>query len=206
VPSLVCAQLHAELYQKRYHDLAQFTRDREVVAGGVGAAKGIDVFARWPAWRGLQGRTSYSYIHARRTDPDTRTTATSPFDITHVWTSVIEYTISAGFQISLADRYATGKPYTPVLSARFDSASHAWEPTYGAPCSERLPAFHRVDVSLSRLVPLPSERLLVLFVSMNNIFDRKNIYEYTYNADYSQRIASRSQFQRSVYFGASLNF
>jgi hypothetical protein len=93
-----------------------------------------------------------------------------------------------------------------VLSAHFDSILHAWQPSHGKPNSARLPAFHRVDVSFSRLVPLSAERLLVLFVSMNNIFDRKNIYEYTYNEDYTKRIPSRSQFQRSVYFGASLNF
>jgi hypothetical protein len=200
------ALLRVELFQKRYHDLAQFTRDRAVVAGGVGRTRGLDLFLRWPSWHGLQGRTSYSYIHARRTDPDTNTLEVSPFDITHVWTSVLEYTIAQSFQISIADRHATGKPYTPVLSARFDSIRHAWEPAYGKPNSQRLPAFHRVDVSLSRLVPLPGERLLVLFVSMNNIFDRKNIYEYTYNEDYSKRIPSRSQFLRSVYFGASVNF
>jgi hypothetical protein len=30
------------------------------------------------------------------------------------------------------------------------------------------------------------------------------VYQYTYNADYTQRIPIRSLFKRSVYFGASL--
>jgi hypothetical protein len=68
-----------------------------VIAGG-GSARGIDLFLRWPAWHGLQGRTSYSYIHARRTDPNTNTLEVSPFDITHVWTSVLDYTIARAFR------------------------------------------------------------------------------------------------------------
>jgi hypothetical protein len=36
------------------------------------------------------------------------------------------------------------------------------------------------------------------------VFNRTNLYEYTYAADYSRRIPVRSLFNRSLYFGASL--
>jgi hypothetical protein len=58
---------------------------------------------------------------------------------------------------------------------------------------------------LSRLVPLPHQRLLVLFAAANNLFDRKNVHDYRYDATYSTRTAVRSQFKRSIYFGASID-
>jgi vitamin B12 transporter len=198
--------LRLEAYDKQYDDLAEFDRERRVRAGGTGHSRGVDVFIRWPARRGVSGRTSYSFVHARRTDPNSGTVARSPFDITHVVTSVIDWSVSPQFNVSIANRYATGRPFTPVASAQPDTSGQVWVPSYAAPLSERLPSFQRIDASLSRLVPLPRERLLVLFAAVNNIFDRKNVHDYRYNADYSERIPVRSQFKRSIYVGASITW
>ncbi|MGH7470081.1 MAG: TonB-dependent receptor domain-containing protein, partial [Longimicrobiales bacterium] len=195
-----------EAFGKTYRDLAQETRENQVISGGTGRSRGLDVFVRWPAFAGISGRMSYSYIHARRTDPNTLILARSPFDITHVMTSVLERRFGPAWAVSLALRAATGRPFTPITSARFDSARAVWEPAYGAPNSERLPSFQRVDVSMSRLIPLPGQRLLVVFVAANNLFDRINVHDYRYDATYQARTPVRSQFKRSIYFGASVTF
>jgi hypothetical protein len=62
----------------------------------------------------------------------------------------------------------------------------------------------RVDIALSRVTRLTPNNQLVYFVSLDNVFDRENIYQYTYNANYTRRIPVRSLFNRSVYFGGSL--
>jgi hypothetical protein len=195
-----------EAYDKRYNDLAEFDRDRRVHAGGTGYSRGLDFFVRWPAWRGMSGRTSYSLVRARRTDPNTGALARSPFDITNVVTSVVDWRLGEQLHASIASRYATGRPFTPIVSAQLDPSGDVWVPAYGPPMSERLPSFQRVDVSLSRLIPLPAQRMLVLFAAANNILDRKNIHDYRYNADYSERTPVRSQFERSVYFGATFTW
>jgi hypothetical protein len=41
---------------------------------------------------------------------------------------------------------------------------------------------------------------------VSNVLDRTNVYQYTYNADYTRRIPVRSLFNRSFYFGGSLTF
>ena len=197
--------LRLEAYHKSYDNLSELTRERMVATGGVGSSRGLDVFARWPALLGVTGRTSYSFIRARRTDPNTGSETRSPFDITHVVTSVIERSFGP-WNVSLAQRSATGKPFTPVTSAHYDSANAVWVPVYATANSERLPSFRRLDLSLSRLVPMPHRRLLVLFVAANNLLDRKNVHDYRYNASYSQREPVRSQFKRSVYFGASFTY
>jgi vitamin B12 transporter len=198
------ALFRVEAYQKRYYDLVAFTRDREVAGDGTGSSDGFDVFARWPAaWLGIGGRASYSYIDAKRTDPNTGSLARSPYDITHVLTAVLERSLLQLWQISVSYRYATGRPFTPVETATLDTMRHVWIPIYATPNSERMPAFSRVDVSTSYLIAMPKQRLLVLFVATNNIFDRTNVYDYRYNEDYTDRVPTRSQFKRSVYFGAS---
>jgi hypothetical protein len=198
------ALLRAEAYDKRYKSLAQLRRDRSVDTDGTGTSRGLDIFARMPDVHGFGGRISYSLLRAERTDPDTRLPATSPFDITHVLTAVIDATFAQFYSISSALRYSTGRPFSPVLSATFDAGNNVWEPEYGAPFSERVPDFYRVDLSFSRLVPLPHSRMIVLFAAVNNILDRKNINAYQYSPDYSERTPVRSQFNRSVYFGATV--
>ena len=160
----------------------------------------------WPAVLGVSGRTSYSFLRARRTDPDVGVVARSPFDITHTLSTVLQRSFAQGMQASIAFRSATGRPVTPIIDAHYDAQRQLWRPLYGTPFSERLPVFRRVDVSVSRLIPLPHERLLIAFVAANNILDRRNTYAYRYSDDYSERATVRSQFRRSIYFGATLNF
>ena len=81
--------------------------------------------------------------------------------------------------------------------ARVDAAA-------AAPQSERLPPEKKFDVAISRVTRISGNNQLVYFFSLDNAFDRTNLYEYTYSADYSRRIPVRSLFNRSLYVGASL--
>ena len=62
----------------------------------------------------------------------------------------------------------------------------------------------KFDVAISRVTRISGNNQLVYFFSLDNVFDRTNLYEYTYTSDYSRRIPVRSLFTRSLYFGASL--
>jgi len=195
-----------EAYAKTYQDLAQRRRDRDPVGGGTGASQGVDAFVRVNALPGFDLRASYSYIHARRTDPDAGVEARSPFDITHVVSVILERTFANRWRVSGSYRYATGRPFTPVLGAAFDSTQRVFVPAYGDPWSERLPAFRRFDLSGSYLHRLWPGNLTVLFVGLTNAFDTENVFGYRYSEDYATRTPERSQFKRAVYFGASLTF
>lgn len=198
--------LRIEAYLKRYRDLARQDRDGATVTGGRGVSRGVDVFLSWPEWHGWSGRVSWSWLHATRTDPNTRTLARSPFDVTHTWALVVDRRHGEAWQFGASALYATGRPFTPVAAASPAVRRDVWVPEYGAPYSERLPAFHRVDLAGSRLIPLGGDRLLVLFVAVHNALDRVNAYDIAYSADYAERRFVRSQFKRSVYFGATLDF
>jgi hypothetical protein len=198
--------LRVEAYDKRYDDLAQRTRDYDVVAGGTGRARGVDVFAKGRAALGVTGRVSYSYVSSRRTDPDAGIVTRAPFDVTHTVTAVAERSLFGGLRTSIAYRYATGRPFTPVAGATYDSQQRVYVPTYGPPMSERLPTFRRLDFSTSYFRQLTPGLQSVVFVSLMNMLDRTNAQRYTYNADYSRRTIASSLFERSVYFGATITW
>ena len=198
--------LRVEAYDKRYDDLAQRTRDYDVVTGGTGHARGVDVFAKGRAPLGLTGRVSYSYVSSRRTDPDAAVVTRAPFDVTHTATVVAERSLLGGLRAALAYRYATGRPFTPVTGSTYNAEQQVYVPQYGAPMSERLPAFRRLDFSTSYYRQVTPGMQTVVFVSLMNMLDRTNAQQYTYNADYSRRSVVPSLFERSVYFGATITW
>ena len=194
-----------EVYDKQYRDLVGLTRDSHTaVGGGTGVARGADLFVKHRLWPFFSARASYSYVHSWRMDPDTRAQAPAPFDITNSLTVVGDQALPNGWSFSAAWRYATGKPFTPVIGATFDPQMNAYSPQYAAPSSERLPPEEKFDIALSRVTRLSPSMQLVYFLSLDNVFNRTNLYEYTYTPDYSRRIPVRSLFNRSLYFGASL--
>jgi vitamin B12 transporter len=193
-----------EIYDKRYRDLVGLTRDKDLQSGGIGRARGADVFLKHTIWPFASGRASYSYVHSRRTDPNTGVIARAPFDITHSTALIVDQALPKGLSASVAFRYATGKPFTPVSGASFDAQRRVWIPTYGASYSERMPSLQKVDIAMSRVTRISPRNQLVYFVSLDNIFDRHNLYQYTYNTNYTKRIPIRSLFNRSLYFGGSL--
>jgi hypothetical protein len=195
-----------EAYEKRYDDLAQRTRDYDVVGGGTGRARGVDVFLKGRAPLGMTGRVSYSYVSSHRTDPDGGVATRAPFDVTHTLTTVAERTLPGGLRASIAYRYATGRPFTPAAGGTYDAMRQVFVPAYGAPMSERLPSFRRLDFSTIYFRQLTPGLQSVVFVSLMNMLDRTNAQSYRYSPDYSRRHLVPSLFERSVYFGGTITW
>jgi hypothetical protein len=194
-----------EAYHKRYDDLALQTRDFDVVAGGRGTSRGIDIFykGRLPIG-GIDVRSISSYLVARRTDPETGAIVRAPFDVSATHTFIAERGFANGVRLGMSYRTATGKPFTPIVGATYDPARAIYVPTYGAPMSDRFPSLRRFDISASRFMPITANINSVIYVSVSNLFDRANVQSWQYSRDYSERVGLRSIFNRSVYFGASL--
>ena len=130
----------------------------------------------------------------------------APFDVTHTLTTVAERAVVGGLRALVAYRYATGRPFTPVFGSEYDPSHRVFVPEYGAPMSERLPAFRRVDLSASYFRQVTPSLQTVLFASIMNIFDRDNAQSVRYTADYSRREMVPSLFERSVYFGGTITW
>jgi hypothetical protein len=200
--------LRLELFDKRYRDLAVLStepgRERVARGGGVGSARGLDLILKSAGpWR-IERRMTYSLVRAERTDAVTGLLARAPMDVTHALTSVVERAFTGGWRAGLSWRSATGRPYTPVTGGAVDAASGAWAPVWGAPTSERFPTYRRVDLSVSRARPLGERTTAILYLSLNNVLDRRNVQAWRYSADYTERTPVRSIFARAIYVGGTL--
>jgi hypothetical protein len=118
-------------------------------------------------------------------------------------TGVVERDWSSGWHVGVAQRVATGRPFTNVASAAYDSVAHVFVPAYDTPYAARLPTYRRADIALSRATTLSGGRFLVIFGAIQNPFNTVNVYSYTWTHDYRARLPVRSAINRTLFIGAN---
>lgn len=197
-------QFRLEGWSKTYSDLAALTRSYSTVANLSGRAFGSDVFARTPLPLGTTGRLTVSLSESRRDDPNTRQRALASFDVTGSATAIMQKEWKSGWSAGVAFKRATGRPYTDVQSASFDSTTRAFVPTYDAPNAKRLPTFSRTDLTVSRQIRIGVNNFAAVFAGINNLLNQTNVFSYTWSPDYAQRIPVRSTVSRTFFVGANL--
>jgi len=195
--------IRVELYDKRYTGLWQFDRQFQPVGGGRGHARGADAFVRWRPFPSTTTRLTWSGVTSRRTDPNTGAMARALGDLAHSVTWVTETRVRT-WTLGTARRWAAGRPFTDVIGSVPGPDGPA--PVWGAPNAARLPDYGRFDISLSWYRGLGDGRGLVLWGSLSNALDRRNVMRYRWTPDFTSRVPVRAPFNRSVYAGATLQF
>ncbi|MBK6771745.1 MAG: TonB-dependent receptor [Ignavibacteria bacterium] len=69
--------------------------------------------------------------------------------------------------------------------------------------SSRYPAYSRIDMNAQYIFSLFG-KFAVAVLAVNNILNTKNIYEYTYNFNYSERKEIITNNKRTFYVGLGL--
>jgi hypothetical protein len=201
--------LRIEAYQKDYERLPLDDERRGYSSDGYGHARGLDLYVR-RRWRLVDVRASYSFLESRRrwTRHDQRRRFDIPdgtwltdFDVPHSGELVASFTATPRLTIGSALRIATGRPFTPIVDAR--EVDGGYEPVYGTINSERMPRYQRLDLSFSYR-SVRETRSFVYFASVSNLFARRNTFEYSYSADFSERTPVVSATPRTFYAGVSL--
>jgi len=203
--------LRAEAYHKPYRDLVVRTGSSQYANAGSGFAQGIDLFAKYGAFleTRFNGWLSYSLLRSHRTQPRDRGTEVqlengpAPYDLTHQFTAVGKVRVIGQFRVGGTYSHVTGRPFTPVLGTE-RLYSGALLPVDGAVGSERLPAYHRLDLQVSYYWPFTRQQHVILYAAVNNVLDRANAVDVTYSPDYSERRYRTTDFRRSVYVGLTL--
>lgn len=152
-----------------------------------GKAYGLDILLKrdignWVGW------ISYS-LEFSKFEREGKEYPTS-FDRRHSLNIVGGYKLSKGWKASLKFNIGTGLPYTPIV-ARF--ARYFWDPIKGEyrylwwsipgeKNSVRYPAYHRMDISLSKRFSIRWGEFKIS-LSLINLYNHKNIFFYYY--DYS---------------------
>lgn len=193
--------LRIEGYYKDYKDLVLYNENNYTYySGGSGFAKGIDVFLKSKVYNKYSAWISYSYTDSKRRQYDASEQTSANYDITHSITAVGSYNITDYFTVGLTYRISTGKPYTPVTGSVYDSAQSQFIPFYALKNSSRFPNYQRMDVNAQYIFALFG-RFAIAVMAFNNVLNQKNLYDYTYNRDYTKKIEIVSTNRRSIYFG-----
>jgi hypothetical protein len=145
---------------------------------GSGTAKGLEVLLQkkfgdhtgWVSYTG--GRIEYAFPSLEA----------DPFVASHDQTHEIKVadSLRVGEKWTFGGTWivATGRPYTPAVAVEpitLPAGPTVSRITFGAKNSERLPAYHRLDLSLQRNMSfLGSDS--TLGVTASNVYDRKNVW------------------------------
>lgn len=153
---------------------------------GRGRVYGGEVLIKQQLFKGFYGWLSYTLLRSERKDHPNTAWRTFQYDQTHILTLIASYVLPKGFQIGLRFRYVTGNPTTPVIGSYFNANDGTYTPINGAAYSERLPAFHQLDVRLDKTWTFNKWKLL-LYVDIQNLYNYRSAEAWNYSYDYSQR-------------------
>jgi hypothetical protein len=194
-----------EGYHKEYTNLPLEDDLLNYNNNGYGFAQGIDFMIKGDLFGIVDGWISYGFINTKRKWLDFNELSSSTFDITHNFTLIAKYNITPAFQVGVNYKYATGRPFTPVVNANYVPEFDIYEPNYGKDNSARHPTYQRFDIRFTYLTQFFNNYFTVLYVEALNIFDINNIFGYSYNRDYSSRSRVASYFgRRTVVFGLQI--
>ncbi|HUF50910.1 MAG TPA: hypothetical protein VMN60_08765 [Longimicrobiales bacterium] len=197
--------VRVEAYRKQYDGhVADADHALDIAAGDT---RGIDAIVRWQRQERLNGWLTYSFIDAQL-ELLNGERAPARFDITHSLTAVTRLALGAAWEVGSTVRYATGRPYTPVVGVR-EPARQGWPPAplFGAAGSERVPDYFRVDGRITRYQRFGDTALGVFYLEMLDLNGRANVMAYQYDETYSVKTPVESFFaRRTLVLGAELSF
>lgn len=162
---------------------------------------GLEFYTRYRIRSNVRAQVSLTCLDAQQTSKGK--TTPSQYDISYFLRGNIEYTIQGTWIINSVFLFRQGSFYQPVTNASFDGTLNVYNPTYGD--SERLPAYHLIDISISKIFLIQKRYSTIAFAGLGNIINFKNVRGYAYNFDYSEKEDELFS-QRTIYFGMIFNF
>ncbi|MDX9720535.1 MAG: TonB-dependent receptor, partial [Myxococcota bacterium] len=117
---------------------------------GEGRVYGAELLLRHELANNFFGWIAYTVSRAERNDQPGEEMELFEFDQTHILTALASYKLPAQWQIGLRFRYVTGRPFTPQEGAVFDADADAYQPLFGVPGSQRVEAFHQLDLRVDK--------------------------------------------------------
>jgi hypothetical protein len=172
-----------EAYQKKFSDFVVADPTVNYVNGGSGKSHGAELLLKKDSGQGrLSGWFALSLSKARRQNDITGRDFPFDFDQPVIAHLVAQYRLSERWMFGAKWSYHTGSPDTPITGSYTDTDGRV-RPVYGELNSDRLPAYHRLDLRADwKLSPRYS-----FYGEVINAYARKNLSGYSYSADYSTR-------------------
>jgi outer membrane receptor protein involved in Fe transport len=168
------------------------TANNAYVNRGTGQTVGAELLV---TWRGADHFAWLAYTLSRsvRRDAPDQPQRLFDFDQTHnlILVGSRRFGKDRRWQVGGRFQLTTGKPYTPVVNAVFNSDLDNYRPNYGAINSLRSDVQHQLDVRVDRVWSFSKWRLKG-FLDIQNVYLHPAAYAYQYSYDYSQRQALKT--------------
>jgi outer membrane cobalamin receptor len=162
--------------------VAEVEDDRVGFDPETGRAQGIELFVQQ---RGARSNWSASYALARAYEVVEHDELDRPLDQRHTFYIDYAYAPSPAWRLSWSWQYHTGWPITRA-TFRADSLNNGdiyFTREYGSYYADRLPAYHRMDLRVTRNFALKRGRLSMFF-DVFNLYNRSNAQAYNYSISY----------------------
>lgn len=146
-----------------------------VTSTSEGRAYGIEVLAQQKLTKGFYGILSYTWVRSEFTNAD-KEYAPSSWDSEHLLTLTAGKKFKKNWEVGAKWRYVHGRPYTPnLIPESYNRASYDINPRgvpdYTRVNSERLPAFHQLDIRVDKTFDFEKW-------SLNLYLDIQNLYNF----------------------------
>ena len=180
-------ELSLEAYTKKMKNLIDYpdgtnfsglladSWDDIVVKNGMGRVKGIELMLSKKAGK-FNGWVSYSLSKSERKFSEINDAAWYPmkYDRRHNVAVTTNYAISKKWKLSASFIYQTGHAVTLPEAAFITENSGGPRFVYDKRNNGRMPAFHRLDVGVSKSLVTPHKRSAELRLGLYNAYNRKN--------------------------------
>lgn len=163
---------------------------------------GLELFAHYRINSKLKFQMSLTSLDAAEISNDIERPST--YNIGYFLRGNCEYKYKATWTINGVFLLRQGSYYYAVERIRFDPPLQAYEPMYADEPS-RLPSYNILDITLNKIFPVSKNIVGIAFLSAGNTLNFKNVRDYTYNFDYSQKQPLYFS-QRTIYAGMIFNF
>ena len=184
-----------DLFYNRKWDLVRAVKAQTLADGtvqnllfdnvGRGRAFGLELLVRREITASIYGWLSYTLSKAEVIQPDKPWQAFQ-FDQPHIFTLVVGWRPSVGWELSSRFRYTSGNPTSAVLYASFNTDEGRWDPERGDLGSARSPSFLQLDARAQYTWTWDLFRLS-LYLDVQNLTNRSNeefhLWDYRYRQE-----------------------
>lgn len=173
-------------FYKTLNGLVTRSADRsELLANqGEGRVYGMELLLRQTLTSRLYGWLAYTLQRSERRDQPGDPFRVFDLDQTHNVTLVAQYKFTPTWEAGVRWRFVTGNPNTPIIGSHLDADSGEHVPIFGPTNSDRLDAFHQLDLRVDKHWIFDTWRLTT-YLEVQNAYNRQNPESIEYQYDYA---------------------
>jgi hypothetical protein len=176
----------AETYYKKFSNLVVNDPLLNYINAASGKAYGLELLIKKEETDKLSGWFVLNLAKSQRRNDITGESFRFAYDQPVNTTLVGTYKLSDAWSFGAKWNYHSGTPYTPVVGTSGTYPDGRPIPVYAAVNSDTLPVYHRLDLRLDRNYVFDKWKFNTYF-ELNNVYQRKDIVGYSYNATYTSR-------------------